>query len=348
MKKNRKVTIKDVAERANVSITTVSLVLNNKSSTISKETIEKVKKCAYEINYFPDPIAASMITKKTKTIGYILPNIENTFFAKIVKSVETELISNGYNLIISNSNESFERDKKAIMLLNRRNVDFLIYTPSIESLQKENINKINDLLSSNDTPYLLVDREILGLDCNKIVSDNEYGGYLATRHLIENGHKSIACISGPLEVSSAFNRYNGYLKALKEAGIDNNDKLLLIGNYSFESGYELGLELIKRRGVTAVFVTNDLMAYGVIKACKEHKIKIPNDLSIVGYDDLFYSAILEVPLTSVNQNVGLIAKRVSDYVFNALKNKTVLDSDVEKILIQPKLVIRNSVANKVL
>ena len=90
-----------------------------------------------------------------------------------------------------------------------------------------------------------MDREILGLDCNKIVSDNEYGGYLATRHLIENGHKSIACISGPLEVSSAFNRYNGYLKALKEAGIDNNDKLLLIGNYSFESGYELGLELIK-------------------------------------------------------------------------------------------------------
>lgn len=340
---NEKVTINDVAKRANVSITTVSLVLNNKAKSISKKTIEKVKKAAHEINYFADPIAASMITKKTKTIGYILPNIENMFFARIVKMMDIELSNYGYNLIICNSDESYERGQSAIISLTRRNVDFLVITPSSESLKKENLSSVTSLANSLKTPFLFVDREIDGINANVIVSDNEKGGYIATKHLIENGHSNIAYLSGPQEVSSSYHRYHGYLKALKESNISFSEDMLFIGDYSYETGYRAGLDIIKSKKITAVFAANDLMAYGLIKACHEKGVKIPQDLSIVGYDDLFYSSILDVPLTSVNHNINLMAKRVAEYVVEALKNKNKNDYGYDKILIKPHLVVRDSV-----
>jgi LacI family transcriptional regulator len=283
-----------------------------------------------------------MITKKTKTIGYIIPDIQNMFFSEIAKNIEMEIVNKGYNLILCNSDDKFERDIKSILSLVNRNIDLLVFSPSSESLKHNNIDKIYNLLSAIEIPYIIVDRELSNKECNMIVNDHEYGGYIATKYLIDNGHKNIACISGPLEVSSARNRYNGYLKALTEANILVNTKFLFEGDYYYESGYRFAKEIIKDKSITAVFVSNDLMAYGVFQACREEKINVPNDLSVVGFDDLYFSQILEVPLTSVKQNISLISTKICSFIFNALKSKTEVET-THKEVIQPTLTIRNSV-----
>lgn len=340
--KLKKATIKDVAKMANVSITTVSLVLNNKPHSIGKETVEKVKECAMICNYTPNPIAASMITKKTKTIGYIIPDIQNMFFSELAKNIEMEIVTKGYNLILSNSDDKFDRDIRSILSLANRHIDFLVITPSSESLRASNIESLKNLLSSLEIPYIIVDRELDSYKCNMIVNDHEYGGYIATKHLINNGHRHIACISGPLEVSSALNRCNGYFRALKESNIEVNQDYLFEGDYYFESGYRLAKQIFLNKEITAIFATNDLMAYGVYQACRECNIKIPEDISIVGFDDLYFSKILEVPLTSVKQSITSLSEKICDFIFKTLNNESKKQA-FHKEVIQPTLTLRSSV-----
>jgi LacI family transcriptional regulator len=341
--KSKKATIKDVANMANVSITTVSLVLNNKTDSISPETIEKVKACVKECNYFPNPSAASLITKKTKTIGYIIPDIKNMFFNELAKNIEMEIVNKGYNLILCNSDDKFDRDVNSIISLVNRNIDLLVISPSLESLKSNNADRLYSLLSNLEIPYIIVDRVLPNKECNSIVNDHEYGGYIATKHLIENGHKNIACLTGPFEDTGAKGRYNGYIKALKEANIEINPSYLFCGDYTYESGYHLAQDIIKNKDITAVFACNGLMAFGVYQVCCEHNISVPNDISLVGFDDMFYSRILEIPLTSVRLNTDLMSKLICNYIYNVSKDKNEPVKCNEVVI--PKLSIKSSVKN---
>lgn len=334
-----KVTIKDIARKANVSSTTVSFVLNNKASHISPETIKKVKKVANDLRYVPNPIAISLVTKKTKTIGMIIPDIQNLFFAEIAKLIEAKLIEKGYHLIICNTDDRHDRDLKALEQLINRNVDGIIVTPSTESLKPDNVDRILNVMFDSNIPLLFADRDFPQSTHSRVVSNNEYGAYIATQHLIEHGHKKIACITGPQNVSSAKGRLLGYKKALEDANISIDENLIIEGDYQFDGGYKAALSILKHQP-TALFASNDLMAYGAYKACKEVGFSIPNDLSVVGYDDLYFSTMLDIPLTTVKQDREQMAKIISEVILAQAEND---DYDSQHTMIKPTLTERASV-----
>lgn len=284
----KRTNIKDIALASGVSITTVSLIFNNKANSIPQETIYRVKQIAKEKGYQPNAIASSLKTKKTKMIGYVMPSIENNFFAEIAQRVEKIVGTYGYNIIICSSNDKFEKDYSSISTLSSRMIDFLIYCPSTETLTNGNLKRINELLSTINIPYVVVDRQLDGDIKNKVVCDDHQGGVIATQYLIDNGHRCIGCITGPLETSSAQNRFAGYVDCLMNNHIAYDRKLVQYGNFDVNSGYEAAKELLKEENITAIFACNDLMAYGAIKAIKEAKKSIPKDISLIGYDDLIY------------------------------------------------------------
>ena len=291
----KRTNIKDIALASGVSITTVSLIFNNKANSIPQETLDRVKQIAKEKGYQPNAIASSLKTKKTKMIGYVMPSIENNFFAEIAQRVEKIVGTYGYNIIICSSNDKFEKDYSSISTLSSRMIDFLIYCPSTETLTNGNLKRINELLSTINIPYVVVDRQLDGDIKNKVVCDDHQGGVIATQYLIDNGHRCIGCITGPLETSSAQNRFAGYVDCLMNNHIAYDRKLVQYGNFDVNSGYEAAKELLKEENITAIFACNDLMAYGAIKAIKEAKKSIPKDISLIGYDDLIYSQLLDVP-----------------------------------------------------
>ncbi len=336
------VCIKDIAKESGVSITTVSLILNNKASTISEETIKRVQSIAKEMGYRPNAIASSLKTKKTKLIGYVMPSIENSFFSEIAKKVEKIIEKKGYSIVICSSDDKFEKDYNLIEMLSSRMIDLLLYCPSVEALEKDNLTKIISLLHSIDIPYIIVDRQIEGDLHDKVVCDDRKGALDAVEYLIASGHERIACITGPLSMSSASNRFFGYQEALKKNRIPYDSSLIRYGAFDYASGYEAGKSLA-RSDATAIFVCNDLMAYGAIKALKESGKSVPEDVSLIGYDDLFFSALLDTPLTTVHQDIDALGKAIGNNILS------ILEDNVREIPIQvipPSLVIRSTVKRR--
>lgn len=339
----KRTNIKDIAIASGVSITTVSLIFNNKANSIPQETIDRVKQIAKEKGYQPNAIASSLKTKKTKMIGYVMPSIENNFFAEIAQRVEKIVGTYGYNIIICSSNDKFEKDYSSISTLSSRMIDFLIYCPSTETLTNGNLKRINELLSTINIPYVVVDRQLDGDIKNKVVCDDHQGGVIATQYLIDNGHRCIGCITGPLETSSAQNRFAGYVDCLMNNHIAYDRKLVQYGNFDVNSGYEAAKELLKEENITAIFACNDLMAYGAIKAIKEAKKSIPKDISLIGYDDLIYSQLLDVPLTTIHQDMDGIATAIGDLIINILEKWS---NELTIKVVPSYLVERTSVCRK--
>lgn len=334
-----KITIKDIAKEANVSVTTVSFVLNGKHENLTEATIKRVRMVAEKYNYTPNPIAVGLVTKKTYTIGLIVPDIQNLFFSELAKNIEGNLINKGYNLILCNTDDQFDRDIQTINLLKNRNVDGLLIALSSQSMLNNNHKRIFDILNNSKTPFVIIDRDLKEKDYSRVVNDNVFGGYIATTYLIENGHKCIGCITGPIEVSSANERLKGYLSALKEQGIKEDDELIYNGDFHYESGY-IGAKKLLKKQISAIFVHNDIMAYGVYKACKELNYKIPDEISIVGYDDLFFSSLLDVPLTSVKQNVEKLSSDICTLILEKINKVNTIN---QSRIIKPTLTKRKSV-----
>src|SRR5690625_2799692 len=278
------VTIKDVAKKANVSIATVSRALNNKTSQINDNTRKKIIEIAKELNYRPNLIARSMKTKKTKIIGFIIPDIENPFFPKLARRVEQMLKEKGYNTILCNTDGDENKELEYFDLLMEKHVDGIIYTNISMNINKE----ILSIIKSQNPPIVLLDRHLLDLNINvnSVYLDNEFAGYIATKHLIKLGHKNIACITGPKGIVSSKERLNGYIRAHQESGLNVNKNYIVTGDYKIEGGYKGAKKILQNREITSIFAFNDLMALGVYEASLEKNIKIPNDLSVVGIDNL--------------------------------------------------------------
>ncbi|GIP64241.1 LacI family transcriptional regulator [Virgibacillus pantothenticus] len=333
-----KVTIKDIAKKAGVSPSTVSLVLNNRPCRVSQQKRDEIKQIAKDLNYTANQIARSLVTKQTKTFGLIIPDIENIFFSSLAKHIELQCRSHGYTLIIVNSNDQFENDIALLDLLLSRSVEGIFLIPGSESWQNktELIKKLQQL----PVPYILLDRVFSELSCDKVWFDNEYGAYIAVKHLLENGHRKIGCIASSSFVNGQF-RLNGYLRALKEFNIPINQNNIVTGDYKKESGYVAGKELLKK-DITAVFITNDMMALGFIHSIYEQNKTIPNDYSVISYDNTIYPYLFGVELSSIKQDV----KKLSEAAFKQLYEKTQKKVNVQKdICLQPELIIRKSVRN---
>lgn len=331
------VTLKFLSEKANLSITTVSLILNGKNVRVSEVKKQHVIQLAKEYNYIPNSLAVGLVTKKTKTIGLIIPDISNIFFAEIAKNIEQEANIKGYSVILCNTNDKLSEEIKYANLLFSKGVDALVLCPVIESA--DNFEYINKFMEASKG-VIVFDRFFSGMQCSSVITDNFNGSIEAVQYLITKGHRKIGCITGPINSYSARLRIEGYKKALLDAKIAINEELIVPGDYKFESGYHQGLELMKK-DITAVFVCNDLMAYGFYHAAKKLKKKIPQDVSVIGFDDLLFSSMLDVPLTSVKQNIDAISNNIS----NLLDKMLTGDLKINNVVLPTLITERSSVKN---
>lgn len=335
------VTIKDIAALAGVSKTTVSKVINNKDDSISKATKDKILQIMKEQNYVPNKLAQSLVTKRTKTIGLLIPDIRNPFFTDISRGAEDFARKEGYNIIFCSTDEDYEREVECVSMLCEKMIDGIIFAPSSNTSHEE--NRYNDL----EIPMVLVDKKIELSNAKGVVKvDNKNGTYEATKHLIKQGHKDILYLSGPLKNDISKERLQGYIRALEKNNLTVKEENIVEGKYRYEWAYDFikHLEEIK---CTAICCANDLMAIGAIQALRERNFKIPDDISIVGFDDIQTSKLIDPSLTTVRQPAYEMGQKASEILINNLKNNK--KESVGTVIFKPQLIIRNStvaVSNK--
>ncbi|WP_040210415.1 LacI family DNA-binding transcriptional regulator [Clostridium polynesiense] len=332
-----KVTIKDIAKLANVSVSAVSLVLNNKPCRISEEKRELIKKIAREHNYTPNINARSLVTNETKTFGLIIPDVDNIFFSRLTKAIETYCRRFGYALMIVNSDDEYKEDIHLIDLLSSRGIDGLFITVSNSSYEHQ--EEVSEALKKLTIPYIMIDRVFPDLNCSKVYFDSLEGAYIATKYLIDHGHRKISCITHCSNSKMPYSRYEGYKRAMEEHGIDISEDYILLGDYKVKSGYEAGEKLVET-APSAVFVTSDMMTFGLLKKLKEKGLRIPEDISVISYDNLVNEFSIDTEITSIEQNISLLGTKASELMLNLIKNK---NSQPKSICLTPKLIIKESV-----
>jgi LacI family transcriptional regulator len=332
-----KLTIAEIAKMANVSKATISRVINNKQEGMSKETKAKILKIIDDVGYRPSLLARSMVTSETKSIGLIIPDITNPFYPKLVRGVEDYANSKGYTVYLCNADKSVEKEKDYISAFIERRVDGVILASS--SAEKD---KTHEGFVNHNIPFVLIDdRSVEGLQATPgVFFDYKEGAYMATKHLISNGNRKIVFISGPNLITNSLNRFKGYKKALKEAGIPFDDKLVKYGDYSLKSGYELVEELLNEKiNFTAIFAANDLMAIGAMKALKKKSIKIPDDVEVIGFDNTEFSEIIEPALTTIEQPIYEMTLTASKLLIDLITGKK---PKKKNFIIPPKLILRET------
>ncbi|PXV60009.1 LacI family transcriptional regulator [Halanaerobium congolense] len=330
-----KITIKDIAEKANVSISTVSRVLNNKDD-VNDNTRKQIKKIIDELGYNPSGIARGLALKKTNTIGLIIPNITNPFFPEVAKGVERRAEEMGYSVILYDTENDENKEKKALELMRKKQVDGIVL--SFNSNTRNLINQAFD----DKIPIVQIDRKINGLKCPSVLIDNFYSGYSAAKHLIDRGHRKIAHITGRKDILNSIERLSGYKKAFQEGGLKVYEKYIINGQQTIESGYKKMNLLLKMDQIpTAVFVANDLMAIGAYEAIFDKKMDIPKDISIIGHDDINMASIIRPKLTTVVQPKYDMGVNAVDLLVKLIgERKGIMDT-----VFKTKIIERNSVKN---
>lgn len=332
-----KVNIKTVAKRAGVSITTVSRVIREYPG-IKEETRKKVLKSIRELNYEINAVARNLRQKKTNTIGIIVGNVLSQFYSIIAKSVEDSANKAGYNVILCNGDDNPEKEFRYLKVLKYNRVDGIILTPT-----GKNAEYVKWLIETG-TRVVLIDRLIDGVNCDAVLIDNENAAYGAVRHLIKQGYRKIAIINGYIDRTTGKGRLNGYIKALRDAGIPKDDSLIKIGNFKKSSGRDLVKELMQGNSKPeAIFVTNIDMTLGALIAIKEMGLKIPSDIGIVGFDDPDWNIILDPPLTAVHQPVYELGSMAAELLLKKIESKDTSTSNKPLIMtLNTSLVVRNS------
>jgi LacI family transcriptional regulator len=324
------VTIKDVAEKAGVSQSTVSYVLNKKKK-VKQITKDKIIKAAEELNYTPNLIARSLKTKKTNTIGIIIPDLSNIFFAEIIRGIENITNKHDFTIILCCTYDDIEKEKKYLNTLLMKDVDGLIVIGT---------TKTHHLLRNvENLPIVVVDRK-LGSDFMSILVNNKKGGFLATNHLLERKKNEIYLFTGPLSSSTCFDRMNGYIDALKQHGLDYNESFILECELSYEGGIKATETIIsEKRKFDAIFAGNDLIALGTINTLIKKGYKVPEDVSIVGYDDISTASIFYPALTTIRQPKYLMGIKAAELIIDYI-NKKIIENN--HIVFEPELIIRES------
>lgn len=316
-----KVTVKDVANMAGVSVTSVSLVLNNRPSRITEETKERIMKAAEELGYRHTAKETSN-EPRTKLLGVIHPNCSNPFFNQCLKGIENHAAVSGYKIIVCNVENSMERCLGYFEILASLRVEGIIVMPPIDMNLNDNNIKMGKFFERTKIRLLLLDRAVDRVFCDFITGDNKQGAYLATEHLILSGHSDIGIIAGPREIYNCRKRIEGYKEALVYYGISIAKENIYYGDFTSRSGYRAA-GYFEDRDVTAIFACNDLMALGVYQYAADHGLKIGEDLSVVGFDDIPFCDLLSPPLTTIQQPAELMGKRACELMIKRITGEEV-------------------------
>ncbi len=333
--------IKDIAKLTGYSITTVSLVLNNKGDKFSASAQEKILETAKQLNYRPNRHAVSLVKQHSNTFGLIVPDIGNHYFAQLATGIEHGCRKYGRMMFLCNTNDRHVRNIEYINQLAEMGVDGIFDILSSDTSQEQGIAELR-LMDDLEIPHILVDRFLDVPGCFGIRNDHVRGGYLATKHLIDLGHRKIGCVTGPQLLKDAWQRYEGYRKALLENGISPEDQPIYQGDYSVECG-EAAVETWTRDSYSAVFACNDASAMGVCRALMGRGISIPEEVSVVGYDDAIYAQMLQVPLTTIRQPIREMGMAAAKCLVDMVCDNTALQ---ESIVFEPELIVRSSTAGR--
>jgi len=331
-------TIKDVAKRAGVSTTTVSHVIN-KTRFVAEETREAVWVAIKELHYSPSAVARSLKVNHTKTIGLLATSSEAPYFAEIIEAIENRCFAKGYTLILGNAHNDLQKQQAYLSMMAQKRVDGLLvmcseYPDTLISMLEDNRN----------IPMVVMDWGESRGDFTDTVLDNAFeGGYLAGRYLIERGHRDIGAIPGQLERNTGGGRHAGFLKALAEAGITLRDEWLVQGDFEPESGYRAMQQILsQKQRPTAIFCGGDIMAMGAICAADEMGLRVPQDISVIGYDNVRNARYFTPALTTVHQPKERLGETAFDMLLDRITSKR---EDPQTIEGHPSLIERRSVAD---
>jgi DNA-binding LacI/PurR family transcriptional regulator len=336
----KRITIKDVAYKAGVSTAAVSYVLNGKEGKVSETTLIKIQKAMSDLNYIPDFSARSLASNKSNLIGVVIPQtedqdqllLENPFYSDLVCGIESQLRLKDYHMILS----GVDKGKGYLDLSMQRNLDGAI----IMGIYKEGFY---DELKKVDIPIVLVDSYINDDYFKKIGIDDELGGKIATEHLIECGHTNIALVTGVIRKDGVIEkRYSGYKQALKDANLFYNPDHVFEGSVAYDYGVETGRLIAKAHPeITAVFATSDMVALGVINGLSEFGKSVPEDISVVGFDDISFTKMFMPHLTTVSQNITERGVFAAKLLVDAIEDR--LDETKSNYVLSIELIKRDSV-----
>lgn len=323
-------TIHNVAKRAGVSLSTVSRVLND-SASVTSQTREKVEAAIDELGYEKTKAESIKSVEETKAVGLIIPDILNPFFPLLIKGVENVSKIHGYDLILCDSDDDLELEQQHIHTLQHREVDGVIIIPSSETTHVEE-------LVNGGIPFVFLDRFIEIEGASYVISDSEDGAYQAMKYLLKLGHQRILHVIGHKQLSTEQARIRGIQRALTEEGLLYDDALCVDGNYHTENAYRAVTHVLQERTeFTAIFATNDMMALGAKQSLEEHGLKIPEDISLIGYDDIFFASIIS--LTTVAQPAYEMGKNAMVLLLDLINERITAP---QHIVLRPSMVIRGS------
>ena len=331
----QKANINDIVSRTGLSISTVSRVLNGKAEQfrIGKKSQQKIIEAAKELNYIPNHFAANLRSGKSHTIALIVPSLNNPFFADLASTINSEIRKFGYTTMITDSDEDLRVEEMALNQVMSRNIEGLVIAPC--GNKWEHIKQLHDL----GLPIICIDRYFEELDIPFVSTDNYDGAYTATKYLIEYGHKNIACIQGVQQSTPNRLRIKGFKKAMEDAGLQ---EYKIVGDdFSVQNGYlETRLLLQQKEKPTAIFTLSNTIAMGCMKALKELNVEIPEDISLITFDDHPYLDYLSTPLSCIAQPVSDISKIAVKFLFSKLNSTEAM---IQQILLKPEIKIKKSI-----
>jgi LacI family transcriptional regulator len=331
-------TMKQVAERAGVSISTVSHVINN-TRVVSADVRQRVQGIIDEMHYVPSAVARSLKNDKTNTIGVLVPNSSHPYFAELIRWIEEAAFQLGYNIILCNvqgGRGAGHKQGAYLRLLMEKRIDGLVLVASGADGEQ-------DLLARHENvPIVQLDRALPGLSADLILASQDEGAYQATRHLIELGHRTIACVSGPEDLPCARSRVAGYVRAMEEAGLAPGHEHIVHAEFTSAGGHAaFGRLLAQPHPPTAVFVTSDLMALGGLCAAGAASVRVPHALSVVGFDDIAGARYASPPLTTVAPPKREMARLAIELLAQRIKGAP---DPLRHVALESSLVVRASTA----
>jgi LacI family purine nucleotide synthesis repressor len=330
-------TIKDVARIAGVSTTTVSHVIN-KTRFVAESTQEKVLEAVRSLNYAPSAVARSLKCNSTNTIGMLVTQSTNPFFSEVIDGVESYCYRQGYTLILCNTGGIYQKQRDYIRMLAEKRVDGMLVMCS--DLTPELLTILDN---HSDIPKVIMDWGPQSSLADKVIDNSEEGGYLATKYLLDNGHTNIACLSGHLSKAISQERILGFRRALNEAGIVPVEDWILEGNFECDTAVLAADKLLAMdHKPTAVFCFNDTMALGLMSRLQEKGVRIPGDISVIGYDNIEISEYFSPPLTTIHQPKRRVGKNAFEILLERIKSK---DHERRTFEMHPEIVVRSSVKN---
>jgi len=325
--------IYDVARESGVSVFTVSAVINNKAH-VSKKLRERVEEAIRKLKYRPNLIARSLAKQRTHTIGMIVPDIANPFFPMVVRGAEDAAQKHGYNLLLCNSDDNLDKEERAIELLLSKRVDGILLTKAAEDFRPA----LHQMIKDARIPFVLVMRTYPKLTKDAVITDDYQGAYDAVCHLARAGRRRIGLISGPLKVSNALARFQGFQDALKATGLPFEKELMVEGDYRIESGFRAGHALLSYRP-DGIYIANHLMTVGLLKAAEEMGLRCPDDFGLVSFDDYPWLGVFRPKLTTVELPKHQLGSESAELLIARIAGNR---KKAELRKLQPELRIRES------